>query len=176
LYKLPVIAKANSLGKDQRLKSRKLIGQLFETGQTMSLPPLRVTYLRATIDRVGELAPEQVSLNKKLKGVTARGVAEPGRPNQLPYSTLVSGQLQAGFGVSTRNFKKATDRNRIKRLLRESYRTSRTTLSEAVTAQPCNLFIFIMYTSREIPLWPSLNLKMKELIGTLTHNIHEPAA
>jgi len=142
----------------------------------MSLPPLRVTYLRATMGGAGEFTPGPVSLNKKSKGVAARSVTEPGRPRQRPSTTSVSGHLQAGFGVSTRNFKKATDRNRIKRLMRESYRTSRTTLSEAVSAQPYDLSIFIMYTSREMPLWPSLNLKMKELIGKLTNKIHEPAA
>ena len=142
----------------------------------MSLPPLRATYLRSGISRAGEIVLEPVSLNEKSQGKAAKGGAEPGRPHQVPASAPVSGHLQAGFGVSTRNFKKATDRNRIKRLMRESYRTSRTPLSEAVSAQPYNLSIFIMYTSREMPLWPSINLKMKELIGKLTNKIHEPAA
>ena len=55
--------------------------------------------------------------------------------------------------------------------MRESYRTNRTSLSEVVSAQPYNLSIFIMYTSGELPLWPSMNLKMKELIGKLTNKI-----
>ena len=142
----------------------------------MSLPPLRVTYLRSAPVQAGEFAPEPVSRIKKSEGVATRAVVEPGKPQQLPVSASVSGRLQAGFGVSTRNFKKSTDRNRIKRLMRESYRTNRTSLSEVVSAQPYNLSIFIMYTSGELPLWPSMNLKMKELIGKLTNKIHEPAA
>ena len=142
----------------------------------MSLPPLRVTYLRSATGRAGEFPLESVSLNEKSEGLAIKAIAEPGRLQQLPASASVSGRLQAGFGVSTRNFKKATDRNRIKRLLRESYRTCRAPLSDTVSAQPYNLSIFIMYASREMPLWLPMKLKMTELIRKLTNKIHEPAA
>ena len=51
-------------------------------------------------------------------------------PIRISYKE-VPGQataLQAGFSVSSRNFRKAVDRNRIKRLLRESYRKQKSIL------------------------------------------------
>lgn len=56
--------------------------------------------------------------------------------------------LRATVSVSKRNFKKAVDRNHIKRLLRESYRKNKYLVHEQTT-QPYN-FMFL-YTGREIP-------------------------
>jgi ribonuclease P protein component len=60
-------------------------------------------------------------------------------------------KLQAGFAVSSRNFKKAVDRNRVKRLGRESYRLQKNNLSELVSSGMKRLQIFIIYTGKELP-------------------------
>ena len=73
-FKSKIIEQHFTFKKDERLKSRKLIGQLFKEGKSFSNFPFRILYL------------------------------------------FVNGgdHLQAGFTTSTKNFKKAVDRNRIK--------------------------------------------------------------
>jgi ribonuclease P protein component len=115
------------LGKTERLKSRKLIEVLFRSGKSISVYPLRLTYLNA---------PE------------------------------LSSALQAGFTVSSKTFKKATDRNRIKRLLRETYRKQKL-LSLQPACQQTPLAIFIMYTGKEMPDYLLIDLRMKQLLEKL---------
>ncbi|MCU0334472.1 MAG: ribonuclease P protein component, partial [Chitinophagaceae bacterium] len=80
----------HTLGKAEKLKSRKLIDQLFAQGRSFTAFPVKVVYLAAP-------APPT-----------------PDHQHLTP--------VQVGVTASTRHFKHATDRNRIKRLLREAYR------------------------------------------------------
>jgi ribonuclease P protein component len=59
--------------------------------------------------------------------------------------------LQAGFGASKRNFKKAVDRNRIKRLTREAYRLQKEPLALRVEERRLSLCLFFIYTGKELP-------------------------
>lgn len=91
----------------------------------------------------------------------------------LPGNHLAT--LQAGVGVSSRFFKKATDRNRIKRLMRESYRLQKTRLQEELISVDTTLSIFILYTGKEIPDYKHVYEKTGIIISRLIKFVHEKA-
>lgn len=106
------MTKKLTLGKNERLKSRKLIEQLFSEGKKFVIHPYRVFYI----------------LEKKEQAL-----------------------LQFGVGVSSRNFKKAVDRNRVKRLIKESYRLQKNHLQDKIKDENYQLNIFVIYTAKELP-------------------------
>lgn len=62
-----------------------------------------------------------------------------------------SSRLQAGFTVSSRHFKKAVDRNRIKRLMREAWRLQKNELQLLLELNKNTLTIFFIYVGKELP-------------------------
>ncbi len=105
--------KFNTLGKGERLKSRKLIDALFSGGKALHVPPFKTYYAI---------------------GGTAAGRS-----------------LRVGAGVSARRFKRAVDRNRIKRLTREALRLQKHSLEKTVADQKRSLSAFFLYTGRDMP-------------------------
>ena len=75
-----------------------------------------------------------------------------------------STSLQAGFTVSTRYFKKAVDRNRIKRLMRESYRLQKNHLKAALEKKNKSLSVFFIYTADSLPKQEDINKKVAEAL------------
>ena len=100
--------------KEEKLKSRKTIEQLFKTGRSFSNFPFRVLW-------------------------------------QVTESSAVP--LQAGFAVSSRHFKKAVDRNRIKRLMREAYRLQKNELQQQLQQQQKKIAVFFIYVGNELPAY-----------------------
>jgi ribonuclease P protein component len=117
-----------SFGKQEKLKSRKLIEQLFAEGKAISAAPIRLIYLKAA---------------------------------DLDFP------VKAGVSVSSRNFKKAVDRNRIKRLLREAYRLNKSALLEYANATRQQLVLFLLYTDKVLPEFEIINTKMKVILDKL---------
>lgn len=105
-----------TLGKTEKLKSAKIIEQLFKEGKSFSLFPFRIIYLF--------------------------------KENALPVS---ENKLQTAFSVSKKYFKKATDRNRIKRLIREAWRMQKNIVEDKNGATGKNMMVFIIYTGNELP-------------------------
>lgn len=82
--------------------------------------------------------------------------------------------LAAGFSASSRNFKRAVDRNRIKRLMREAYRLQKTPLKELLATQQRTLDIFFIYTGKELPDHSLVSTKMQGLLNLLIQTLsHE---
>jgi ribonuclease P protein component len=133
------MVKKFTLGKQERLKSRKLIDLLFKEGKTFNSFPFRVYYL----------SPNKWTVSQ---------------PNNF---------LQFGVGVSTRNFKNATDRNRIKRLAREAYRLQKLPLQEIIQVKKLPFVVFVIYTGKELPAYEVVNEKIAVILTRLLKTAHE---
>jgi ribonuclease P protein component len=68
-----------------------------------------------------------------------------------PLSAQSPSPLQAGFGAGSRHFKKAVDRNRIKRLSREAYRLQKQPLMDLLTEKGISMAVFFVYSGKELP-------------------------
>jgi ribonuclease P protein component len=114
----------HTLGKEERLKSKKLIESLYQKGSSVKVFPLRMIFLQTA------------------------------HTSNFP--------AQVGVSVAKRNFKLAVDRNRIKRLMRESYRLQKGIVYNHLE----NPYVFmISYIGKaEVP-YQELFLKMEKLLG-----------
>lgn len=113
----------------EKLKSEKLISQLFLEGKSVSAYPLRMVYLKTHFE-------ENVN-------------------------------IKAGVSVSKRHFKKAVDRNRIKRLLREAYRLQKGSFFNNMTTQYA---FMILYIGKEKPTYVEIDIKIKQLLQKFIEN------
>ena len=112
-----------TLGKLERLKSKKLIEKLYEQGSSVKYFPLRMVYLQTE------------------------------HTSDFP--------AQVGVSVSKRNFKLAVDRNRIKRLLRESYRLQKEIVYDDLEIP----YVFmISYLGKEELKYEEIYAKMTKLL------------
>jgi ribonuclease P protein component len=133
-----------TLGKADKLKSAKIIEQLFKEGKSFSLFPFRVLYLYPEAPASGNL--------QSVSSTTEAGA---------------SGYLQTAFSVSKKYFKKATDRNRIKRLMREGWRLQQNVLKNTIGETNKQLSVFIIYTGNELPEYELVFKKMTAVITRL---------
>ena len=128
-----------TLGKEERLKSRKQIEQLFDKGKSFVVAPFRIYFI----------------INR-----------------ELPIPKGESG-LKFGAGVSAKNFKKAVDRNRIKRLTREAWRLQKNEISKKAKETQRQLNVFFIYTGRELPDFTTVKEKVAIALKKLADKIDE---
>lgn len=90
---------------------------------------------------------ERLKREKLIKELFAKGASINIYPFRVIYlaNPQENSFHQALFTASSRNFKKAVDRNRIKRRTREAYRLNKASLSETPL-----LLIGFIYTAKEI--------------------------
>jgi len=75
---------------------------------------------------------------------------------------------QAGFSVPKRNFKKAVHRNRLKRLLRETYRKEKCIVYNELTKP----YVFmISFIGKEALNYEEIEIKMKKLLTNFVNQL-----
>ena len=121
--------------KEEKLKSRKLLEQLFKNGKNFNLFPVKVFYMHGD------------------------------ERSDFP--------VKAGVGAGARNFKKAVDRNRIKRLLREAYRTEKNILHEYLEQQNMQVIFFLLYVDKVMPGYAEIKNKMPLILARLIKELNE---
>jgi ribonuclease P protein component len=119
-----------TLGKQERLKSKKLIESLYKEGKSIKVFPFRMVYLQTI------------------------------HTSKFP--------AQVGVSVAKRNFKKAPDRNRLKRLMRETYRLQKGIVYENIE----HPYIFmISYIGKEEKPYQELYSKMNTLLNLFVEKV-----
>ena len=119
-----------TLGKQERLKSKTLIGKLYKEGKSVKTFPLRLVYIQTE------------------------------HTSKYP--------AQVGVSVPQRNFKKAVDRNRLKRLLRETYRKQKQVVYNTIDKP---YVYMISYIGKEEFTYAEIELKMEKLLKAFTAKI-----
>lgn len=121
-----------SYPKKEKLKSQKLIEQLFSEGKSVSAFPLRMVYLKTEFED--------------------------------------DTQFKTGVSTSKRNFKKAVDRNHIKRLLREAYRLNKTAYFNNISG---SYALMILYISKDGTDFDAVETKMKQLLDAFSKKVSQ---
>jgi ribonuclease P protein component len=93
------------------------------------------------------------------------------QPPGKPSARTAESPLQAGFGAGSRHFKKAVDRNRIKRLSREAYRLQKKPLLQQLEAKRLSLAVFFIYTGKELPDYGTVSDKIGVALQKLIREI-----
>lgn len=115
---------------------------------------------------------EKLKSKKQITQLFEQGKTITVYPLKLIY-LQVNGQdakIQAGVAVPKKNFKSAVDRNRIKRLLRESYRLNKAVVFNNTQGEFAFLFL---YLGKETPSFKEVDGKMKSLLQKFNVLVHE---
>lgn len=118
-------------------------------------------------------AKERMKSRKKIQALFAAGRSINFSPFRVIYQIRKDeGSLQLGVAVSTRQFKKAVDRNRIKRLIREAYRLQKNELNELLISRNKGLDLFIIYSGKTLPEYSFVFEKTGNILQKLSKEIH----
>jgi ribonuclease P protein component len=120
--------------KEERLKSRKIIQELFEKGKIIHHYPFKILYAYKS---TGE--------------------------SKFPAKIAIS--------VSKKNFKRAVDRNRIKRKVREAYRLNKHALYSEISTSDQKVCFFVIYTAKKELEYAVIEKEIKHLIKILKQRV-----
>src|SRR5690606_5040547 len=114
--------KKYTLNAAERLKSRKMLDQVFKTGKRINQFPFRASYL----------VDDETS----------------------------NSSIQFGCSAPVRTFKRAVDRNRVKRLMKEAFRLQKFILLDVLAQKNKRLVIFVIFTASDLPDFATIQTEM----------------
>ncbi len=137
--------------KNERLGNFRLNRILFSKGKHFFQYPFRVTYF---------CMPENGSHQ-----------IFPGR--EIPPDGIFHYPAKCVIGVSKHHVKKATKRNRIKRMVKEAYRKNKSTLYTFLQGRHANCLLALIYVSGKALPYREIEIKVRGVLGKLAEEINE---
>ncbi len=125
-------------------------------------------YLKFTFNK-----KEKLKSKKLIDLLFTKGQSVSAYPLRLVYMPTTFDEdiiAKTSVSVSKRNFKTAIDRNRIKRLLRESYRLNKATYFNNLTTQHA---FMILYIGKDKPTLTQIENRMKLLFQKFETKVSE---
>ena len=121
---------------------------------------------------------EKLKSRKLIEALFKKGSSFSLRPLRVLYFFVDNNRapLQAGFAVSTKNFKKAVHRNRVKRMLREVYRLQKNPLTATLQKGERFMAAFFIYTGKELTAYDELAVTMQSALQKLNTIVDEAIA
>lgn len=110
---------------------------------------------------------------KVMDTIFEEGKTEKVYPFLLRYLTVdlkTSKRFQIVIAVPKRKFKRAVDRNRIKRLIREAVRKKKHIIESSMSAEEQQLALFLIYTSNEEETYQKIIDKIEALFLRLVES------
>jgi ribonuclease P protein component len=118
---------------------------------------------------------EKLKSRKEIDHLFTKGKSFSHFPLRVVWTAAAADKgLQVGVTVSTRYFKKAVERNRVKRLLRETIRLQKSELQQQLKEYNKGLQVFFIYQSNELPHYHELFDKIGKALLRLQKLLHEP--
>ncbi len=88
-------------------------------------------------------------------------------------SASATSVLQAGVGAPSRTFRKAVQRNRVKRLLREAYRLEKPNFISQAALDNKRVNLFFLYTDAIVLTQVEIQGKLKEALSILVTKLNK---
>jgi ribonuclease P protein component len=124
---------------------------------------------------------EKLKSRKQIDALFQKGAWLSAPPVRIAYQFTALAEpsengVQAGVTVSKRHFKRAVDRNRIKRLLREAYRLQKKELIRAAEMAKTGVHLFVVYTDKGLPSFEVVKGAVDAGLKKLTQKLQYRAA
>lgn len=121
------------------------------------------------VKRFGFGKKEKLKSRKQIEELFLNGKNFSVFPLRVTYQFLSSEEtgVQVGITAGKKYFKKAVDRNRIKRLTREAYRLQKNDLIEVLKQKQLKGFLFFMYTDKTISSFSIIKDAMNKCLKRL---------
>jgi ribonuclease P protein component len=118
---------------------------------------------------------DKLKSRKQTQNLFSNGKAIGVFPIKLIYTVEqvdTEGILQAGVGAPTRTFRKAVQRNRVKRLLREAYRLEKPTFLAQFSLEHKRVNLFFLYGNAEILTQAEIQDKVRSALALLAQKLN----